>query len=262
MEFIKRHWEKVLLGVVLVGLAVAVAMLPWMIASDRQQLEETQVRILSPTVKPLTPVDLTEAEAALTRARSRMTLDFSAGHRLFNPVLWQRAADGQPLKVQSGNEIGLGALQVLRTDPLYTVISFDNVLTNEAGARYLIGVERQAALRVRDRRKQQTFASVETKTDHFNLLKVQGPPENPDALIFEIAGTEGEVKVTRTEPFKRVDGYTADLKYSPENQTWSGRRAGDRLRFAGDDYNIVAINKSEVVLSAPSGKKTTVTVAP
>jgi hypothetical protein len=262
MEFIKRHWEKVLLGVVLIGLAIAVALLPMKIAKEREQLKTTRDTILNPTVKPLPPLELGQAEAALVRAGSRMTLDFSTGHRLFNPVLWQKTTEGQPLKVQSGNEIGPAAVQVLHTEPLYLIISFDNVLTNEPPPRYLIGVERQTAPRARDRRKQQTYASLETKTDSFTLLKVQGTPDNPDALIFDVPGTEGEVKVTRAAPFKRVDGYTADLKYAPENQTWSNKRVGDRLRFAGDDYNIVAINKSEVVLSAPSGKKTTVTVAP
>jgi hypothetical protein len=262
MEFIKRHWEKVLLGVVLVGLAVAVAMLPLKIANERELMESTRTLILNPAVKPLPPLDLGKAQAALARASSRRVLDFSTGHRLFNPVLWQRTSDGQPLKVQSGNEIGPAAVQIVATDPLYTIISFDSILTNESGARYLIGVERQAAPRITDRRKRQTYASVDTKTDYFTLIKVQGPAENPDALVLDVPGTDGQVSITRSKPFSRVDGYTADLKYAPENKTWLKRREEDKLLFAGEQYNIVAINKSEVVLSAPSGKKTAVTVAP
>jgi hypothetical protein len=80
----------------------------------------------------------------------------------------------------------------------------------------------------------------------------------------EVAGTEGNVSITRSKPFKRVDGYMADLKYPPETKTWLKRRVGDKLVFAGEEYNIVAINENEVVMSAPSGKKTTVrmSVAP
>jgi Lhr-like helicase len=61
-----------------------------------------------------------------------------------------------------------------------------------------------------------------------------------------------------------VDGHLADLRYPPENRNWSNRREGDRLTFGGEEYNIVAINENEVVLSARSGKKTTVrmSVAP
>ena len=40
MDFLKKHYEKVMLGVVLLGLAVAVAVLPFMIASEKEKLEE------------------------------------------------------------------------------------------------------------------------------------------------------------------------------------------------------------------------------
>ena len=46
-----------------------------------------------------------------------------------------------------------------------------------------------------------------------------------------------------------------DLKYAPENKTWTSRRVGDPLFFNGEDYNIVAITENEVVLSAKSNQK-------
>jgi hypothetical protein len=51
----------------------------------------------------------------------------------------------------------------------------------------------------------------------------------------------------------------ADLHYAPENKHWTARRVGAPLQFNGEDYNIVAINQNEVVLSAKSnGKKWTI----
>jgi hypothetical protein len=48
----------------------------------------------------------------------------------------------------------------------------------------------------------------------------------------------------------------ADLKYTPENKTWTARRVGSGpLTFAGEEYNIVAIGTNEVVLSAKSNQK-------
>ena len=258
MDFIKKHWEKVLLGVVLVGLAVAVAFLPLKIASEREQMQATRNDIFSRPVKPLPEMNTSYAESALARTKSPLVLDLSTGHRLFNPVLWQKTSDGRPLKVQSGNEIGPAAVEVVATSPLYTVISFDNVVTNETGARYAIGIERQAAAKLADRRKRQAYASLDTKGDSFTLIRVQGAQENPDALILEVDGTEGQVSLSRSNAFKRVDGHLADLKYAPETKTWPKRRVGDKLVLAGEEYNIVAINDSEVVLSAPSGKNTTV----
>ena len=70
--------------------------------------------------------------------------------------------------------------------------------------------------------------------------------------------------VTREPTYKRIDGYTADLKYPPENKTWTGRRVGSpQLTFNGEEYNIVAITQNEVVLSAKSNqKKWTITFNP
>ena len=66
--------------------------------------------------------------------------------------------------------------------------------------------------------------------------------------------------LSKPKPFRRVDAYMADLKYSPEGKNWQDQRVNDDLKFAGDDYIIVAINRNEVVLSAKSNqKKTTLT---
>jgi len=59
----------------------------------------------------------------------------------------------------------------------------------------------------------------------------------------------------KDKPFKRVDGYMADLRYVPEDRRFVGRRVGDRITLAGEDYNIVAITENEVVLSAKSNQK-------
>lgn len=261
MDFIKKHWEKVLLGVVLVGLVVAVASLPLKIANERTELETKRNEVLNPRVKELPSLNLTGSEAAITKTASGFTLDFSTGHRLFNPVLWQKTTDNRPLKVQSGNEVGPAAVEIVGTSPLFTTISFDSVVTNETGARYVIGLEQQAAPKPNDRRKRQTFASAGTKTEQFTLTKVVGAAENPEALMLDVVGTETPVRLDRSKPYSRVDGYTADLKYTPETKTWAKRRVGDKLTIAGEEYNIVAINETEVVLSAPSGKKTAVQMA-
>ena len=61
MDFLKKHYEKVLLGVVLLGLAVAVAFLPFKIASEKQTLEDMRNQLIHPKVKPLTNLDLDPA---------------------------------------------------------------------------------------------------------------------------------------------------------------------------------------------------------
>ena len=124
--------------------------------------------------------------------------------------------------------------------------------------RYVIGVERQAAANPALRRKQARYVSTDdAKKDVFTLLHVIGPPENPDHLVLRLADTGQIIALTNGIPFRRVDGYEADLKYEhePERASWSGQRIGSHLRFAGDDYTIVDINSNEVVLSAQSNQK-------
>jgi hypothetical protein len=258
MDFIKKNWEKVLLGVVLVGLAVAVGLLPMKIKSERDALAQVRTNVLNPQIKPLAALKLESAESALKHAETPSPLDLSSGHRLLNPVPWQKTADNRLLKIQTGNEIGPAALVVVKTTPLYVVISLDGVVTNETGARYAIGIERQGAERAGDRRKRQVFASLdEAKTDSFTLQKVNGPAGQPSEVIVELADSGETASLTRDKPYRRVDGYLADLKYGPEAKTWANRRVGDKLAFGGENYNIVAINPTEVVVSARSGKKTT-----
>ena len=80
-------------------------------------------------------------------------------------------------------------------------------------------------------------------------------------MILELSDTGQEVTLKKDAEFKRVDGYAADLRYSPESRTFAGKRVGDTIVIARETYNIVAITKTDVVLSASSGKKTTLTLA-
>jgi hypothetical protein len=73
------------------------------------------------------------------------------------------------------------------------------------------------------------------------------------------------VTVSKDKPFKRVEAYSADLKYDLEKpvKNFAGLRGGSRLEFGGEDYIVVAVDAGEVILSAQSNqKKTTLPYAP
>src|SRR5262245_57012861 len=93
MELIKKHYEKVLLGGALVGLTVAAALLPLMIASERQQLADKAQGILDRKIDALPSVDLSRASNLLQRIQAPMPLNLTETNRLFNPVPWQRVGD-------------------------------------------------------------------------------------------------------------------------------------------------------------------------
>jgi hypothetical protein len=257
MDFLKKHYEKVLLGVVLLGLAVAVAFLPFKIASEKQALEDMRNQYRQRPVKELTNLDLSLPDAALKRMAVPARLDFSAPNRLFNPMPWQKASDGHLIKVDATN-IGPNALVVTKMVPLYLKLSLESVTVSPDGtARYIIGIENEAAATVAGRRKTSKYCSLNTKTDLFTLRKAKAAPDNPTnvVVVLELNDTRQLVDVSKDQPFRRTEGYMVDLKYAPETKNWTGRRIGSELGFNGELYNIVAITDDEVVLSAKSNQK-------
>src|SRR6476660_1194405 len=96
MDFIKKHYEKILLGVVLIGLVGALGYLPFKISNEKDRLTTMSTELVNPRPKPLTNLDLTMPEASLQRAMSPpVAYDFSNTNKLFNPMLWKRAPDGK-----------------------------------------------------------------------------------------------------------------------------------------------------------------------
>ena len=249
MEFVKKHYEKVLLGVVLLGLAVAVAFLPFKIASEKQALEDKRNALTHPKVKPLTNLDLSLPEAVLKRMAAPAMVDFSPPNKLFNSMKWQKAVNGQ-LILYDDSHIGPRAMVVTKITPLYLTLTLDSVTVSDSGARYRIGVQKESAANPRDRAKNQKYCGPGDKNE--------GPADNPTKLTLELNDTGEKAMLTKDQPFKRVDGYMADVRYEPEKMTGTQKRVGMVLHFAGDDYKIVAINKDEVILLAPSNKKTTI----
>jgi hypothetical protein len=257
MDFLKKHYEKVLLGIVLVGLAVGTAFLPIMIASERANLRDKSNAGLIQPVKPLEPPDLTREEAVFKRTQAPITLDFSTSNKLFNSFPWFKRSDGTLIKGEESN-VGPKAVVVTKITPLYTIISLDSIgPESDAGRRYVIGVKREAAKVPSQRGKRQSYAVLNAKNDAFIIREVKGPPEDPAELVLELTDTGEMVSVSRDHPYKREDGYLADLKYEPERRTWTNRRVDSQITFGGEDYNIVAITKDEVVLSAKSNNKKT-----
>ena len=257
MDLLKKHYEKILFGAVLLGLLGALIFLPFMINSDRARLAEISAPLIAPPVRPLPPLDLTAQSNAIQQLGSPYRLDFETTNRVFNPIEWQRAVNGNWIKIETGNEVGPRAVKIMNITPLYFILTLDSVETNEFGARYVIGVERQSALAAWQRAKRQHYASVGEKNDTFTITSVDGLPGDPTQLVLRLTDSGETATLSKGKPFQRVDAYMADLKYLPEGKSWDDQRVGDDLKFAGDDYIIVAINQSEVVLSAQSNQKRT-----
>jgi hypothetical protein len=262
MDFVKKHYEKIILSVVLLGLVGFLVVLPFLIAKDHEETDEMGQTIISTSAKPLPDLDLTRPSNVVARLNSSANFDFSTTNKLFNSMEWKKTPDGRIIKMAAGDEVNLAA--VTKITPLYLVVSFDSVETNGPTPRYVMGIEHQAAPNPAMRHKQQRYVSLDDpKKDAFILIQVKGAPENPDQLILKLSDTGETVAVSIGKPFQRADAYAADLKYDPEKKNFPARRIGSTVSFGGEDYLIVAIDQNEVILSAKSNqKKTTLRYAP
>jgi hypothetical protein len=260
MDFIKKNYEKIILSLVLLGLVGVLVLMWFFIMADKQKMEDMKT-VVTGNPKPLPDLDLSRQAAALARLQAPPQLDFTTTNKLFNPVPWQLTKDGRMVKA---TELGPHAAVVTKITPLYFMISLTSVETNGAAPRYALSMEDQSAAVPAQRRKRPHYASpketiadrtVSGKPEGFTLVSVKGVPENPDALVLKLTDTGETVTVTKDQPFRRVDGYSADLKYDPENLNVKAQRVGDHLSFAGDDYNIIAIDRNGVILLAQSNQR-------
>jgi hypothetical protein len=261
MEFLKKNYEKIILAIVLLGGAVAACILP-IIVSNKRAAIDNMITTMVPHPKELARLDMTLEDTALQHEQTLVALDFTTKHNLFNPVIWKKQPDGRLLKEVTGNEEGAAALETTNIRPLYLEIKYDG----PSGLGYTLVVNRQGAAR-EDLRHKSTFISKENKTDLLSLLEVKGTPEKPTELIFkwnEAGDMKDEtISISPDKPFRKIESYSADLKYPPENRTWTDRRVGARLNFANSSYKIVAISPTNVVVLAESNnKKTTITFHP
>lgn len=256
MDFLKKHYEKILFGVVLLALIAAAGLLPFLVSSERRDMEDKRTTLTTPRAAPLTNIDMTLANAALDRMANPTPVMLGKPNKLFNPMPWQRDAEGH---LVPGSKLGPDMLSVSNMVPLYLVVSLDSVMVYESGCKYVLKVERQAAADPAKRGKRSFYCTTNApgnKTEVFTLMDVFGKPEEPSQIHLELADNGDRVTVTKETPYKRVDGYMVDLSYEPEKHSWPRCRVGGPpLTFNGEEYSIVSITQNEVVLSAKSNQK-------
>jgi hypothetical protein len=256
MQFIKKHYEKILLGIVLAGLLAVLVFMIFFIAADKQAMQEKADSTINAPAKALADLDLTTNQAAMARLAAPYVLDFDTGNKIFNPFVWQRTLDNR--LVRAGTSTGPQVAVVTNITPLYLILSLDSVTTNELGARYVIGVEKQAALTAAKRHKQQRFVSAGDKAnDTFELVSIKGAPENPDALVVKLVDSGELATIKHDAPFRRVDAYMADFRYDPEKKIFSHCRTGTRVSFGGAEYVVADVSQNELVLQDQSNQKKT-----
>ena len=257
-DVVRNHYEKFILTLVLVGLALAVVFVYR--ASQRAEAEvDVQVDEIA-RIKPkaVTPVDLTNATAILKAYAAPPTLNFGKPHNLVNPVKWKRRPTGELLKIDEDSAIGVGwpKMFITRLVPLNFRISLDKIPTPGG---YFIGYQNEAAERPDQRKKYAPYLKLNETNKMVPrpivLREIKGALEKPDELVIEFIDSGEKFSITPDKPFERIESYEADLKHEITSQTFNRLRVGSPMRFLDDDYIIIAITQNEVVASARANDK-------
>ncbi|MBI3881318.1 MAG: hypothetical protein HY301_14800 [Verrucomicrobia bacterium] len=268
MDFLKKHYEKIILSLVLLVVIFFAVRLPGEIRKAQKDLEALRNGIIRTEPRPVPAVDFTRNDSSITRARSPITNNLSGQHNLLNPVKWQRLPDGSIIKIVRGDEILRGFIVTKITTIKYTV-AFRGISGAGDTVRYRIGVTDEGQANP-VKRKEQVRApgapkatGLPEKNDLFKMVEVKGPPENPTEITVELVKDKQLVSFSKDKPSEQIIGYEADAKYDPEGKNWKGLRQDSKVQFANDTYKVIAITPTQVTIEGESTpKRTTVELTP
>ncbi len=245
MEFFKRHYVKIFLSLVLVGLAFVAVRLPIAITQAREELDNPTGP--APKAKPAAPFDLSPEQNALNELTNPPHAVLSGENNLFNPVIWKMKPDGELIKI---TKEGPAALTITNITPLYMVIAYEGPATGGTGV-YDFHVQRKSEKKTREYVK----LNVKPSSGLYILRAFKGPADNPTDMQLELLDTKETVWITTNKPYQRIDGYAADMKY-PAAEPMLKKKVGDIIKLEGESYKIIEITNNAVRIESNAAKQT------
>jgi hypothetical protein len=255
MQFLKKNYEKIILGVVVLAALGLVASLPFLVSSEKQKLAEQEQTVIKFNSTPLQSLDMSKEDEFIQRAHQSIAVNLDSPHKIFNPVRWQ-LKNNAPYWNPAGQEIQ--KLMVAKISPLNEIYSLTSVSASEGlPTHYGIGITHQAAASPGARNLKTTYAAMNQTTNNFTIVAAEGTDVESASVTLELSDTGKRVTITKTKPYERPEGYIADLVYQPENKQFPNRRKTDAtsICFANECYKIVDITEREVVLLQLSNQK-------
>jgi hypothetical protein len=234
MQFLKKHYEKIILSLVLLGLGATAV---WFYGAVEAARNTTVDLPAPPPAKPWVSLDLTKEWNALKAFNKPPVLVLTGEHNLFNPVTWKLLPNGNLEKITVQ---GTAALKITDISPLYYIIAFDR----KAGDSYRLtvtpGVGRSTSLYYRLNEKDKSKPCI--------IVGTNDAPDGTTTLTLNIIDTGEITNVTMKNPYRRIDSYTADLQYQPDNATFTKEHVNQNITLSGEPYKIIAITNDAVTI--------------
>jgi len=280
MEFLKNHYEKIILSLVLVLMAAGAVVLVLEAGSWEEELRPFRELAVQPDGQRPPSPDPAPYQAALSRAQPKL-VDLTKGHKVFNPELWYVDTNNNLI---IGTNVGVRKLFVTEIKPMRLKLELVISGSPERPTQ-LARMTREFMSKTTDQRPLNRTITlnatnylddtrpVRNFNGYFVARATSGPADNPAIDIdFHEPGRElVKFKLTKDNPYETIVDYGAKLLYSVENIQFPSplrkdvlyERKGAPLVFAGDTNIIVEITATNVVVRAASNDKpTTIPLGP
>lgn len=245
MQYLKKHYEKVILVVVLLAVAGSAFWLTNQVEMVRTTLEEQLRQQIGGKQKELKPVDLAAATNAMSRLGAALPLQLSGEHKTVNPVAWLKNASGF---VRAGDKSH--GLSIGKISPLNLSITYTGVVGTGDPYRYQFTVEKAFEKQPSKRRPLTTSLTEGTKNETFILREVKPPKEAATEVVVEIAGNR--VSLAKDKPYLKAMAYSVDFKSDTTGRDLPTKRQDDPIVHNGTSYKIISISEGEVIIEAPN----------
>ncbi len=258
MNFLKNHFEKLILALALVLSVGGIVFVIMQISAGKQQLESS---LESPRRSPkqYEPVELDSYAEELTRISQPISVGIVGEHELLNPVRWEEA-NGSLLR---SSEMGIKSLQIKAIQPLYRRLEYVRTTEYGSSTRYVVEITEEGSDNAGKRKPTKRTFEVGKRDRNvpYVLTRVDGPENSPSRFYFVIIDEDTErteeIEFTPEEPYQSVVGYSATLHHIPTDKTFEDQRVGDSLRVNDTSFDIVAVTASQATLENQAGKRTT-----
>jgi hypothetical protein len=204
----------------------------------------------------LKPVDLTNGIVALQRLAGTESIELSGVHNTFNPVTWMRDKNQNLNPVTDPN--GVVGLVYTKANPLNLTINYLGPAGADGSYRYQFEVTRNHDKNPAKRRPTTVSLNIGSKNDLFLLRDVKGPKDSAAEVVIELLDGGEQASISTNKPYSKTLAWSADLDSKWEKKQFLGKRTGDSLNLGNAAYKVVAIDKDEVVVSAPNSLRSVI----
>lgn len=276
MEFLKNHYEKLILGLTLLLMAAGAVVLVLEAGSVQEELDSYRKIIVESEGKPPAAEDGPARKKLLEKATRPLQTEFTQVHKVFNSDAWYVDTNGNLI---AGAKVGVSQLVVHSITPQLLILEFLGIGGSVERPSLTVNMTRQFGRNPAEQGKtRRSFALNATNTPaniantSANMLdaprklvllarEMTGPPENPEVKceLHEPGKDPLKFTLTKAQGFSSVVDHVAHIQYMVEaNFVWPKARKDTQLVFAGDTNIVVDITASNVVVRAVSNDKTTI----